>query len=529
MIKLWVYSQQAFPPIAAAQILPDLQPAPMDASERTECLQGTRAETIQFITNWATGPSGTQNVLWLHGLAGAGKSTLATTMANHFRKMGCLGAFLFFDRNDTDRSNPLTVIRTLAYQVGLFHPGAGGAIADTITVSPSICTSPLRDQFQELLVDPLSREGVINDNIPIVLVLDAFDECGTAKKREILLEVLAEQSILLSPSVRILITSRLENDIHHAIQAQPHIILHELQITSEGNGEDISSYMRYRMELVRKKKKDLSLGSDWPGEARIQQLIKRASGLFVWASTAMEFINGYDPRGRLNTVLKGEATSGAQAALDALYKTALESSGLWDDDEFVEDFTAIVGLILVARRPLSTTAIDVLLCLPGGRPCKYIISYLGCVLQQPIVRVLHPSFADFLLDRSRCGRDAWFFDSPVHHQDLAMRCLDHLFKVLGGNMCDLKHLGDMTEVTLPEDVAYACDFWIDHICAIEANIQSITEHLHNFLFQHFLHWFEAMSILKRSRSTILMLDRLMNWMSVSQIMCSSAAAYSRCV
>src|ERR1700685_2123868 len=95
---------------ATAQILQDLRPAHMDASDRTECLPGTRAEVIQFITDWATAPVRKQNILWVYGLAGGGESTLATTMANKFRRMGRLGAFLFFDRDVAERSDPLTVI-----------------------------------------------------------------------------------------------------------------------------------------------------------------------------------------------------------------------------------------------------------------------------------------------------------------------------------------------------------------------------------------------------------------------------------
>jgi hypothetical protein len=509
------------PPTATPEILLNLQPVHMDASGRTECLPGTRAETIQFITDWATRTAESQKILWVHGLAGAGKSTLATTMASCFRKMGCLGAFLFFDRAVAERSDPLTVIRTLAYQVGSLHPGAGKAIADAIDESPSICLSPLRDQFQELLVGPLSAKGLIDANVPIVLVLDALDECGSTRRREILLNVLTEQSVKLPSAIRILVTSRLEMDISDAIQAQTHILSHEIKTTCKVNTEDISSYLRHRMEFVRRKNRNLPLPIDWPGEYNIRRLIVRASGLFAWASTAMEFVDGYDPRSRLDTILRGEKASGAQSALDVLYKTALESSGMWDDEDFIADFTDVIGLVLVARRPLSTAAIDALLRLPGHRPSLHIVSHLGCVLQKPIVRVLHPSFADFLSNRSRCGRDIWFFDTSVHNRHLAEHCLDRLTEVLKENMCNLSISDDTRNDTLAEGVSYACDFWIDHICAIEEDTICVAGHLHTFLLRHLLHWFEAMSIMRRSRDTISMLDCLNLWISVSHISTSA--------
>ena len=172
----------------------------------------------------------------------------------------------------------------------------------------------------------------------------------------------------------------------------------------------------------------------------------------------MEFIDRYDPRVCLDIILNEEAVSEAQSALDTLYMTVLNSlghSGIWDDKDFIADFTAIIGLVLVTRRPLSTTAIDILLGLSGGRLCDYTILYLGCVLQQPIVRVLHPSFADFLLDRSQYGCDVWFFDSSIHHQHLTTHCLDHLDNVLRENICNLMVSEDISDETLPDNVSYA--------------------------------------------------------------------------
>jgi len=67
----------------------------MDASSRPVCLHGTRQDALAFITGWLTMPSDGTNVLWLHGLAGSGKSTLSTTVAEYFCELGQLGAFSF--------------------------------------------------------------------------------------------------------------------------------------------------------------------------------------------------------------------------------------------------------------------------------------------------------------------------------------------------------------------------------------------------------------------------------------------------
>jgi hypothetical protein len=287
-----------------------------------------------------------------------------------------------------------------------------------------------------------------------------------------------------------------------------------LNIASGFNTHDISLYLRYRMARIGSKIMALSPGTQWPSENDLRRLTHRASGLFVWASTASEFIDGYDPLHRMDIVLNGVVTAGAEDALDVLYRTALESSANWEDEDFLADFSAIMGLVLVVHHPLSSAAIDHLLCIPR-RPCSYTISHLGCVLQQaPTVRPLHPSFADFLTTRSRCGRDIWFFDCNPCKLKLAILCLRRLNQVLRRNMCNMTLSVDLAGETLPEDVKYACLFWIEHICAIKEGISSVIIHLDVFVNQHLLHWLEAMSILKESRNSIGLLDNLLAWMKV---------------
>ena len=486
----------------------------MDASRRTECLPNTRTDILKFIFDWVEDATSQQNLLWLHGLAGSGKSTLATTIANICGTSGKLGAFLFFDRDVNHRSDPTSVIRTLAHQLASSDPRIGAAIRAAVEKNSNILMSSLHLQFQRLILDPLS---IAHDATTIVVVLDALDECRTADDRENLLAVLANDFIHVPLAIRTIVMSRAEIDLYNAFTSRPHILVHELDITSPSNSDDILSYFRYRMSLICGKMRHLRLDKDWPGDEVFRKLVKRASGLFVWASTASEFIHGHDPRRRLDVILNGEAGLGAENALDALYKTALEGIDLWDDEDFVADFRNIMGSIIVVWQPLSSSAIDALLYLPDDKPSMHTISLLGCVLQQsPGVRVLHPSFTEFLVTRQRCGRDIWFFDRPTCHRYLAFLCLDRMNAVLKHNMCNMTLSVDRADENLSEDVSYSCVFWINHVCAIEQDIAPIMDRLRGFLHRHFLHWFEALSILKRSRDSISLINRLLHWMSVSR-------------
>jgi hypothetical protein len=493
--------------------LKKLEPAKMDPSRRTECLERTRTDVLTFIIDWASDLGQAQNVLLLHGLAGSGKSTVATTVANRFREQGRLGAFLFFDRQVTERSDPTIVVRTLAYQIGSFYPQIGTFVSAAIDDTPTILLSPIVFQFHKLLVDILPSIAVLPMQT-IVLILDGLDECATPEDRRSLVKLLSEETVQLPPTFRIIITSRPDADIRHAFESQRHILLQELDLYSTTTTQDISTYFRHHMNLICAKKRDLATG--WPGDEQIRALTDLARGLFVWASTACRFIDGHDPKKRLEIILERKAPVQTESTLDILYRSALGSVLLWDDEDFVADFRTIIGMVLVLRNPLSCTAIDTLLGKPNGRSAIDTILQLGCVVSSsPTVRIIHPSFSDFLSTRSRCGRDMWFFQIPSANYPLATNCLHNLNQVLRQNICNLTLSADTHNATLPEDVEYACLFWIDHVCNIKDEVTPILESLDAFLDHHLLHWFEAMSILKRSRTTIMLLNNLLGWITVS--------------
>jgi hypothetical protein len=492
----------------------------MDASDRTTCLPATRHDVLSFIINWVTQPSGQTQVLWLYGRAGAGKSTIATTVANYFHDLGRLGAFLFFDRRFPERSHPTNVIRTLAYQLGSYDSRIGASLSEIINNDRMIPRSALASQFSKLLADPLSSLETLHNFGPTLIILDAFDECGSVDERKGLLEVLSEHSGRLPLNFRFLVTSRAERDIHFAFQSHQHIQPYEPSLTSTDLNQDIPAYFRYRMAAVCAKNKHLELPEGWPGVENISALTSRAYGLFIWASTASDFIDAHNPRKRLQLLLRGDTSSGAQLALDKLYTTALECAGNWDDEDFVVDFRSIVGIISVARIPLSSIAIDKLLCglEPGIQPSLAVILHLGCVFQlDPTVGALHPSFLDFLSTRSRCNREIWFFTPGPFHRSLGAQCLYWLERELKRNICDLTLSADTRDAYLSEHVSYACMFWIDHICLMEENKEAIVNQIDCFLHQHLLHWLEAMSILKKSRGTVEMLSRLVDWIIVSHL------------
>ncbi|KAH7918266.1 WD40 repeat-like protein [Leucogyrophana mollusca] len=505
--------------IRVNQILDGLMPADMHAHQHSECLPATRQELLSRIISWATDINCEQNVFWLHGVAGSGKSTISTTVASYLGEMHRLGAFIFFDRGVADQSHPSRVIQILAHKLGKFDKRIGKAISDAMEGYPGLKDTTLPRQFTELLVKPLKSLASLQNEGAIVVILDALDECGSDVTRADLLQVLKTQLHQTPSFIRILITSRPLNDIRGALKHQK-VHNEGLDISSIANSEDISAF--FHAEMNRAKEVHQNLPPDWPGDKTIDELTSRAFGLFIWASTASRFIRDYAPTRRLEAILAGNATE-AQTALDQLYKTTLESAGIWNAHDRMLDFHNVLSIILAAQRPLTISAIKKLLSVSQSEGSADIVPYLYSVLSYDLdnpatpVQILHPSFADFLFDANRSGQDV-HINKDISHKDLAIVCLKRLCtKGLQRNICNLTlACQDWYNEGLAEDITYACIFWVDHLLATaDSSIALIVLHIEVFLQKHLLHWFEAMSILGKSRETIRLLSHLLRIIPVS--------------
>ena len=498
-----------------------LKPEDMDEYNRTVCFGNTRRNVIKDIMEWIADDSNdTKKVLWVYGLAGTGKSTLSTTIAQIMYSLRRLGAFFFFNR-DIPQRNFATLIRTLAYQLAAFDARFGIAISRVVEENNKIAGMPLEFQFKNLL-SANALESVKWSGGPIVMIIDALDECGSEADRKILLQVLSKGFSDLPSFIRIMLVSRQELDIERALGSHLHLRQYALEIDSLTNKNDVSEFIRHRLEEVRIK--DGYLGDDWPGDDNIHSLANRAGGLFVWASTACLYIeNSYSPGQQLSELVNAQPddnSSGQFAQLDSLYNTGLQSAGLWNDRSFRSDCCNTLGVILCARVPLSCPVIDVLLALPKDRPSLKSVSRLRCVLhisETERIRILHPSFHDYLSER--CRDQPWSIDLERHNRELALRCIKLLDKELRENICDMTLPYRSVKGTVPEAISYACKFWIEHICLVPDVTDDIVNQIYTFLVKHLLHWMEAMAVLNCHDDTIRSIHDLKEWLRVCPPIC----------
>jgi hypothetical protein len=501
-----------------------LKPEDMDEYNRTPCLQNTRRNVINDIMEWMADHSNeAKKVLWVHGLAGTGKSTLSNTIAEMMGNLRRLGAFFFFNR-DIPQRNFATLIRTLAYRLAMFDARFGATISQVVANNDNIADMRLEFQFEKLL-SANALKSVEWSGGPIILIIDALDECGSQADRKILMQALSKGFFDLPSFIRIMVISRQEPDIQRALGSHSHLRPYPLEIDSVTNQDDVSEFVRHRLEEIRIN--NPYLGDRWPGDDKISSLAKGAGGLFIWASTACLYIESGYPGRRLSELVDRQPdsnSSGPFAKLDRLYETGLQSAGFWNDRLLRLDCCNILGVILCARVPLSCSVIDTLLSLPQDTPSWVSVSGLKCVLlvsETEQIRILHPSFHDYLSER--CRDQPWSIDLERHNKELALRCIDLLDKELRENICDMTLPYLSRTNTLPEAISYACKFWIEHICLVSDVTDDVLNQIYDFLVKHLLHWMEAMAILDSHNHTIQSIDNLMKWLRVCPPICVMGA------
>jgi hypothetical protein len=479
------------------------------------CLPGTRQQLLDDIVSWAHDPKG-RRLFWLSGGAGTGKSSVANSVSDIFSNIGRLGASFRFDR-DTDRLNtPDFLFGNIAYQLAYFDKRLKLEVLAALQWYRSIQAFPLQNQARCLIVDTANDADLIG---PVVIVIDTLDESGNTDVRAPLLRTLSAAVKALPRYIKLIITSRDEQDIRSTLAD---IGEGRNLNNAAGTSDDILAFIRTEMSSLRKIQR--RLGQDWPGLDTEQKLTQLASGLFIWASVACKFISDGNAKAQLSTLLRNVATSGTSLGkLDQLYLHILQQAYATKAVGSLDALRYVVGSILLLKDPLSEAALDTLLglddrllerplSLPHGvsiglTSSETIISSLRsmlCLDGGPI-RILHPSVFDFFTSPQRCSDPCFRIDKATYNQVLASRCLAVMNEQLKMDICGLSDYttlnSDVTDLhgrltlCIPESLRYACRFFAQHICDSSNPGETITDTLNLFLTSNSLHWIEAMSLL----------------------------------
>jgi hypothetical protein len=504
--------------------LPSATDAPFNSyNKRHEptCLPDTRVDLLQEIYNWAD----------------TGKSTIARTIARRFFNQKRLGASFFFSRGGGDVSHAGKFFTSIAVQLAHNIPQIQRFISDAIIEQKDIVNETLSDQWRQLVLRPLSRlESGLSPSL-YVLIVDALDECDSEGDIRMILQLLAEARTLKTVRLRVILTSRPEIPLRHGFSQIPDTELQDFvlhNISPSIINHDISIFLQYNLNLIAGER---SLGAGWPGEQIVERLVDNASGLFIWAATASRFIREGKrfAAKRLDMILESSSTTinAPEMHLNKIYLTVLRQSisleyTVKEVEELRRILKSLLGSIVTLFSPLSTQSLSRLVN-TSQEEVDQTLDDLHAILDIPkdhnyALRLHHPSFRDFLLNKERCSDSNFQVDEKQAHQTLADCCIQLMSISLKQDVCRQEAPGilvadvESTRINecLPLEVQYACLYWIQHLHKSSTEACDYDQ-VHQFLQKHLLHWLEALGWIGKTSEGILAILLLEAQISVSLI------------
>ncbi|KAJ7593674.1 hypothetical protein C8J56DRAFT_1120393 [Mycena floridula] len=426
------------------------------------CAPETRKEVLKQLNQWAQGHG--EPVCWLSGPAGAGKSTIAHTIAQQCDKNHCLAFSYFFSRRYTARSNLSAFISTFVYTLakstdksrdmdqstGVYKCPDPTSIEYKVDEALQTNTGLFHQRLEDQLI---AITGIIipillarPPTCPIVVVIDGLDEYNQDEGKihlDHLVNILIN-TMMTQLHFRILFTSRPEADIaemFELVTSMSHMALQDFPAI-----QDVEKYLLPEFRKIAQRRK---LGADWPGPGVVHTLAEKSEGIFAYASTLVRFIDDKygDPRRNLETAKR------MHKGLDSLYQQVLE------DAKSYPNFELVIGAISLLRKSFEICDLSSLLHLESVG--DVYLALRGCLSililpasDRDIIRPHHTSFLDFLKDSNR-HKDQ-FFRSATVHQHILFGCA-HLI---------IHHLQAGVQLNWNNTRIYAFRIWLHHFNGI---------------------------------------------------------------
>lgn len=254
----------------------------------------------------------------------------------------------------------------------------------------------------------------------------------------------------------------------------------------------------------------------------LQEVIRsliNAGTLFIWAATACGFVR--EPRfiEECSRPLLEDSAITPEHHLNSIYITVLQSSirpafTKQEAKKVYSKLRDVLGSIVTLFSPLSIKSLSRLLAVTEqevGQTLKELHAILNIPKNQThLLRLHHPSFRDFLLDKKRREDSNFWVDEKQAHRKLAYRCIQLMSTSLTKDICGVALPGTLVtnveyyriEQCLPLEVRYACLYWVQHLQQSGAQLYD-KDPVYKFLQVHLLHWLEALGWMGKTSEGIL--------------------------
>ncbi|QRW11434.1 Tyrosine kinase family catalytic domain protein [Ceratobasidium sp. AG-Ba] len=384
--------------------LPLLYVVPPTVQLHKACIDDTRKSTLGIIRNWLeSADPHTSRVLWLADISGSGKSAVARHVAWETTQNRQLLCSFFFRRDIEAQATTSRVISSLARELARL---GGGIATDIANAAKGLQGAGYAECFHAQITVPLCKYP---PSAPCLILMDALDESGSPETRAEFLSAMIHEIPLLPPAVKVMLTSKPQQDIDDALNRlgagdeseDTDVYRLTFDVYGQENRKDLHTYVAHMFERVARVKRanGISLPPVWPSLPQKKSLVAHANGLFLWVATAADYVAcSVDPQCALEELLALQNRPSPEAAIDALYKHLLHMAEATPGFN-LPTYRDAVELVLAAPNPITVQEINQTLRRDAG---PTLAALLPVMSNTPFVRIAHQSFREYVMDSQKC-------------------------------------------------------------------------------------------------------------------------------
>lgn len=467
-----------------------------------------------FDTWWTRNDS---RFLWIYGDPGKGKTMMMISLISEVSKRlndlpgSNVLAYFFCQNTSSDLNTAVSVLRGLIYllidqekklirHVRKSYDGAGRQLFEDGNALYAL---------QAVLKDILMDQSLGD----VYFMVDALDECDSTIHD--LLKWIISTSSQVTPKTKWLTTSRNQpafiERLGRGRQLHTSLELNSLHVATA-----VASFIAYKV-------KELADLKSYPSELQLfvrESLLEKAEDTFLWVALVCKELNDVRPQ-RVKSWL-GKIPTG----LIPLYERMLDQALHQKDDDDIEVCRRILRAVILAFRPLRLEEIALFAEVSEG--VSDLVGQCGSfiTIREETAYLVHQSAKDFLSDRKR--KDIFASGQEHEHAVTTRLCLEFMSNKLKKDICDFKTpgicLGDFDETRietyLPFHIQYACLHWVDHLQQAGPTEQETLLlgedcRVFGFFKRHFLHWLEALSLMRKVSEGVLAINSLCSTLRVS--------------